>query len=161
MSFRFTLPDAPIAAASADIGHVAVSLALTLAGDVLVVSPSLDEARPVLDRISEGVFVSGLGTESPSVTSTVRHSFTQDGTVFMGPSTMVFTGASVIDYAQDGVEITGDVAYRLAVTVAPHNREPENHADAQTWFARNGGTLASIGAIVLIGRSLSAVTALD
>ena len=155
MSFRFTLPDSPIAAASADIGHVAVSLALTLAGDVHVVCPSMDEARPVLDRISEGVFVSGLGTDAPSVTCTARHSFTQDGTVFDGPSTMVFTGGSVIDYAQDGVEITGEVTYQLAVTVAPHNREPVAHPDAAAWFSRNGGTLASIGAIVLIGRSVS------
>jgi hypothetical protein len=154
MSFRFTLPDSPIAAASADIGHVAVSLALTLAGDVQVVSPSPAEARPVLDRISEGVFVSGLGTECPSVTSTARHQFTQAGVTFVGPSTMVFTGGSVIDYAQDGVEITGDVSYQLAVTVAPHNREPEVHPDASAWFSGNGGTLASIGAIVLIGRSL-------
>jgi hypothetical protein len=154
MSFRFTLPDSPIAAASADIGHVAVDLALTLAGDVRVVSASLESARPVLDRISEGVFVSGLGTGAPSVTSTAQHRFTQDGTTFQGPSTMVFTGDSVIDFAQDGVEITGEVGYSLAVTVAPHNREPEPHQDGEAWFTQNGGTLASIGAIVLVGRSL-------
>jgi hypothetical protein len=161
MSFRYTLPDAPIAAASADIGRVAVDLALTLDGHVQVKCPSPDEAQPVLDRISEGVFVSGLGTEAPSVTSTARHRFTQAGITFLGPSTMVFTGGSVIDFAQDGVEVTGDVEYRLAVTVAPHNREPEAHSDAAAWFSRNGGTLASIGAIVLIGRRLGAVTALD
>src|SRR5882724_13648107 len=130
MSFRFTLPDSPIAAASADIGHVAVSLALSLRGHVDVVSPSPDEARPVLDRISEGVFVSGLDTEAPSVTCTARHRFTQDGTTFVGPSTMVFSGDGVIDFAQDSVEVTGDVEYRLAVTVAPHNRDPEIHPDA-------------------------------
>jgi hypothetical protein len=161
MSFRFTLPDSPIAAASADIGHVAVSLALSLRGHVEVESPSTDEARPVLDRISEGVFVSGLGTEVPSVTCTARHLFTQDGATFVGPSTMVFSGDGIIDFAQDSVEITGDVEYQLAVTVAPHNREPEIHPDASAWFSRNGGTLASIGAIVLIGRSLGAVSALD
>jgi hypothetical protein len=155
MSFRFPLPDAPIAAASADIGHVAVALALTLAGDVQVVSSSLEDARPVLDRISEGVFVSGLDTGAPNVTSTARHRFTQAGTKFVAPSTMVFTGGSVIDYAQDGVEITGEVGYSLAVTVEPHNRAPEDHADGDAWFTRNGGTLASIGAIVLIGRSLA------
>jgi hypothetical protein len=156
MSFRYTLPDSPIAAASADIGHVAVDLALTLSGHVQVTGPSQDEAQPVLDRISEGVFVSGLGTEAPSVTCPAKHRFTQDGTTFLGPSTMVFTGGSVIDFAQDGVAVTGKVVYRLAVTVAPHNRDPEQHADAAAWFSRNGGTLASIGAIVLIGRSLGA-----
>jgi hypothetical protein len=161
MSFRFTLPDAPIAAASADIGHVAVDLALTLSGDVQVTGPSQAEARPVLDRISEGVFVSGLGTEAPSVTCTAKHRFTQAGATFLGPSTMVFTGGSAISFDQDGVEVTGDVVYRLAVTVAPHNREPEAHPDAAAWFSRNGGTLAAIGAIVLIGRSLGALSALD
>src|SRR4051794_38374812 len=127
MSFRFTLPDVPIAAASADIGHVAVDLALTLTGDVRVVSPSREDARPVLDRISEGVFVSGLDTGTPDVTSTARHRFTQAASRFAGPSTMVFTGGSQIDYAQDGVEVTGEVGYALAVTVAPHNREPDEH----------------------------------
>jgi hypothetical protein len=155
MSFRFTLPDSPIAAASADIGHVAVDLALTMNGHVQVVSPSKAEAHPVLDRISEGVFVSGLGTDVPSVTSTARHRFTQDGTKFVGPSTMVFSGGSVIDFEEDGVSVMGDVEYQLAVTVAPHNREPEAHPDAAAWFSRNGGTLAAIGAIVLIGRAVS------
>jgi hypothetical protein len=73
---------------------------------------------------------------------------------------MVFTGASVIDFGQDGVDVTGDVEYRLAVTVAPHNREAEPQANAEQWFSRNGGTLASIGAIVLIGRSLGALVQL-
>ncbi len=155
MSFRFTLPDAPIAAASADIGHVGVDLALTLNGQVQVTSPSMAEAHPVLDRISEGVFVSGLGTEVPSVTSTAKHKFTQDGTKFLGPSTMVFTGGSVIDFSEDGISVSGEVSYQLAVTVAPHNREPVAHPDAAAWFSRNGGTLASIGAIVLIGRGVS------
>jgi hypothetical protein len=154
MSFRFTLPDSPIAAASADIGHVAVDLALTLNGHVEVTSPSRADAHPVLDRISEGVFVSGLGTDEPSVSSTAKHLFTQDGTKFVGPSTMVFSGGSVIDFEQDGVAVLGDVEYQLAVTVAPHNREAEVHPDAAAWFSRNGGTLAAIGAIVLIGRSV-------
>jgi hypothetical protein len=161
MSFRFTLPDSPIAAASADIGHIAVDLALTLRGHVDVTTAAPDTAGPVVARISEGVFVSGLGTEAPSVTCTARHRFTQAGATFQGPSTMVFTGGSAIDFAQDGVEVVGDVQYELAVTVAPHNREPEVHPDAAAWFSRNGGTLASIGAIVLIGRSLDAVPVVD
>ncbi|MBP2324139.1 hypothetical protein JOF56_004524 [Kibdelosporangium banguiense] len=160
MSFRYTLPDSPIAAATADIGHVAVDLALTLSGHVQVTSASQAEARPVLDRISEGMFISGLGTEAPSVTCPAKHRFTQAGTTFVGPSTMVFSGASLIDFGEDGVAVTGDVEYRLAVTVAPHNREAEPQADAAQWFSRNGGTLASIGAIVLIGRSLGALVQL-
>lgn len=154
MSFRYTLPDTPVAAASADIGHVAVDLALTLRGQVEVSSTSRADAQVVLNRISEGVFISGLGTEEPCVTSTARHRFTQVGATFVGPATMVFTGGSVIDFAQDGVSVKGDVEYGLAVTVSPHNREPEHQADAAAWFARNGGTLASIGAIVLIGAKL-------
>lgn len=159
MSFRYTLPDSPIAAATADIGHVAVDLALTMSGYVEVRSVTADQARPVLDRISESVFISGLGTESPTVSCPARHRFTQAQATFVGPSTMVFSGASLIDFGQDGVEVTGDVEYRLAVTVTPHNREPEPQADAAQWFSRNGGTLASIGAIVLVGRSLSSLVA--
>jgi hypothetical protein len=161
MSFRYVLPDSPIAAATADIGHVAVDLALTLSGCVQVVSPSPAEARSALDHISEGVFVSGLGTETPRVTCTAKHTFTQAGATFVGPSTMVFNGGSVIDFGQDGVEVIGEVEYRLAVTVAPHNREVQPHTDAAAWFSRNGGTLASIGAIVLIGRSLGTLASRD
>jgi hypothetical protein len=161
MSFRYTLPDSPIAAATADIGRVAVDLALTLSGHVEVASPSHADARSALDRISEGVFVSGLGTEMPSVTCTAKHTFTQAGATFVGPSTMVFNGGSMIDFGQEGVKVTGQVEYRLAVTVAPHNREVEPQPDAAAWFSRNGGTLASIGAIVLIGRSLGALAPRD
>jgi hypothetical protein len=157
MPFRYTLPDSPIAVAAADIGHVAVELALTLSGSVEVRSASSDQGRPVLDRISEGLFISGLGTESPSVTCPAKHRFTQAMATFARPATMVFSGASLIDFGQDGVAVTGDVEYRLAVTVTPHNREPEPQANAAQWFSRNGGTLASIGAIVLVGRSLSSL----
>lgn len=157
MPFRYTLPGCPIAAATADIGQVAVDLALTLNGHVEVASASLDEARPVLDRISESVFVSGLGTEAPSVTAAAKHRFTQARATFVGPSTMVFSGAGLIDFGQDGVDVTGDVEYELAVTVTPQNRELEPQADAAQWFSRNGGTLASIGAIVLVGRNLSSL----
>lgn len=160
MSFRYTLPDSPIAAATADIGHVAVDLALSMSGDVQVVSVSQAEVRPVVDRISEGMFISGLGTEAPSVTCPARHRFTQARTTFVGPSTMVFSGASLIDFGQDGVDVIGEVEYHLAVTVAPHNHAAEPQANAAQWFSRNGGTLASIGAIVLIGRSLGSLVQL-
>ena len=75
----------------------------------------------------------------------------------MAPSTMVFSGKSLIDYGQDGIDVTGDVEYRLAVTVGPHNRAPEPQTNEAQWFSQNGGTLASIGAIVLIGLSLGAL----
>src|SRR4029078_2390737 len=101
---RCRAPHHPIARASAHTGHIAVELALTLKGHVAVTTDSPDTARPVLDRISEGVFVSGLGTETPSVTSTAAHGITQAGTTFRGPSTMVFDGGGAIDFAQDGVE---------------------------------------------------------
>ncbi|MFC0108662.1 hypothetical protein [Kibdelosporangium aridum] len=152
MAVRYTLPDTPIAAATADIGHVEVDLALTLSGHVMVTSTSSSDVRPVLNRISEGVFISGLGTGEPSVTCPAKHRFTQVESTFEHPATMVFSGVSVIDFGQDGVDVIGDVEYRLAVTVTPHNRALEPQNDADQWFSRNGGTLASIGAIVLIGQ---------
>jgi hypothetical protein len=154
MSFRYTLPDSPIAAVTADIGHVAVDLALTLRGEVHVACPDTPHARRVLDRISEGVFISGLGTGKPSVTCAVRHKFTQTATSFLAPSTMRFSGPGVISFAEDSVRVSGDVEYHLAVTVTPHNVEPQPQADAAAWFTANGGTLAAIGAVVLIGRSV-------
>nr|WP_157528011.1 hypothetical protein [Kibdelosporangium sp. MJ126-NF4]CEL17015.1 hypothetical protein [Kibdelosporangium sp. MJ126-NF4]CTQ91755.1 hypothetical protein [Kibdelosporangium sp. MJ126-NF4] len=157
---RYTLPDTPIAAATADIGHVAVELELTLTGQVTVDGPFSSADLATLNRISEGVVVSRLDTESPSVTCPAGHHFTQRGTTFLHPVTMVFHGSSVIDFGYEQAVVTGEVDYRLAVKVSPHNREPEPHVDPDQWYSRNGGTLASIGAIVLISRSFSTLDGL-
>ncbi|MBE1464431.1 hypothetical protein [Kibdelosporangium phytohabitans] len=155
---RYTLPDTPIAAATADIGHVAVDLALTLRGAV-VVTPAdgpTDELA-VLDRISEGMFISGLGTDAPSITCPASHRFAQRGTTYLKPATMVFHGDCAIDFNHDGAIATGTFGYELAVMVTPHNGEPVHVSSSEQWFTCNGGTLASIGAIVLIGQRLSAL----
>ncbi|WP_143231380.1 hypothetical protein [Actinosynnema sp. ALI-1.44] len=155
---RYTLPDTPIAAATADIGHVAVDLALTLSGNVVVTSTDQAAAEPeVLDRISEGMFISGLGTDAPSITCPASHRFVQRGTTYAEPATMIFHGDGMIDFAHDGATATGTFAYRLAVTVTPHNGEPAHVSSSEQWFTYNGGTLASIGAIVLIGERLGAL----
>lgn len=155
---RYTLPDTPIAAASADIGHRAVDLALTLTGHVEVAWTGEAADEPAaLDRISEGVFISGLGTEAPSITCPASHRFVQRGNAFVRPATMVFHGDGVIDFRHGGADVTGTFAYALAVTVTPHNGDVVAGAGPDQWFSRNGGTLAAIGAIVLIGEHFSAL----
>lgn len=158
VSFLYTLPTGPVAGAAADIGHVAVTIELTLSGelDVVAVAAARDAPRAgaltALRAMAKGLMIRGLGSATPSISATAGHRFTQRRHDFRAPNTITFAGDCRIDFTQRSagvnVAVTGDVGYSLAVTAAG-DRTPT--ADTtRSWFQHHEKELASIGMLVLV-----------
>lgn len=161
-AFRYTLPDTPIAAASVDIGHIAVAVSLTLDGDLDVttttaVDAAVTEVRTrslaVLRDVATGVMVGGIGSTTPRVTAGAGHVFTQAGRTFRPPNRVAFTGRCAVGYVRGDVRVSGEVGYALEVSARPNHADGsswDGSPDARTWFVRHDHELSAVGVMVLV-----------
>jgi hypothetical protein len=163
-AFRYTLPQAPVAGASVDIGHVALTIELLLSGelDVTVGAAAHDTMRAgaltALRAMAKGLMILGLGSATPSISATAGHQFTQRRHDFRAPDTITFAGDCAVDFTQhwDGVDVTvtGEVGYSLEVTAAGEPARAASEIGTATntrgWFVQHEKELASIGMLVLV-----------
>jgi hypothetical protein len=99
--------------------------------------------------------ISGVGSYSPTISSTSGHTFSQAGYRFQPPNTMTFLGTCTVDFAQPSdsgtVSVAGEVQYSLDVTAMPADgRLTAPPEQARSWFLRHEEELASIGMVVLV-----------
>src|SRR3712207_5097522 len=116
VEFRYVLPDGVVAGAAVEIGHVAVTIGLLLAGELdVVVRPGPEEddkaragALAALGSVAKGMMIRGLGSATPSVSAAAGHSFVQRLHDFRAPNTVTFGGDCAVDFTQrhDGAEVT-------------------------------------------------------
>ncbi len=160
-TFRYTLPQAPVAGAAVDIGHVAVTIELLLAGelDVYVGAGPGDRTRAgaltALRAMVKGLMIRGLGSATPNITATTGHHFTQRHHDFRAPNTVAFAGDCAIDFTQRweglNVTVTGDARYSLEVTALPTAGERALAEETpRGWFLHHEKELASIGLVLLV-----------
>lgn len=161
--FRYVPPEQPIARAVTYIGDVLLEFALRFTGSLTVVCPPAEASTPVEDRptpriagaalhrIAEGLFISAVRAERPTIESSGGHRFTHSSTSVAGPRTRRFSGDCAIaipgGFGADEPAISGTLTYALDVrALAPS--DPPAAAD-WGWLARHDESFASIGAIVL------------
>lgn len=152
VAFRYALPPTPLASAAVEIGHVAVTLELRLAGDLDVLgSADRPHALAALRTVAKGLMIRGLGSPAPGVSASAGHRFTQSHHDFHAPNSVTFAGDCAIDFTHDGATIRGAATYALAVTALPTgDRAPADDDTAQGWFLRHEKELASIGIVLLV-----------
>jgi len=156
VAFRYTLPSGPVAGAAVDIGHVAVTIALLLTGELDVLAgPAADDTTRAgvlgaLGAVAKGVMIRGLGSATPSITASAGHRFTQRHHDFRAPNTVIAAGDCAVDLTSrhGGVAVTvsGQVAYSLEVTA----ERPPSATAPRGWFRRHEKELASIGLVLLV-----------
>jgi hypothetical protein len=163
-AYRYTLPRAPVAAASVDIGHVAVTIELLLSGELDVITGAATHDRmragalTALRAMAKGLMIRGLGSATPGISATAGHRFTQRRHDFRAPNTITFAGDCTVDFTQrwDGVDVTvtGEVGYSLEVTAAGEPARAAGEVGTATttrgWFVQHEKELASIGMLVLV-----------
>jgi hypothetical protein len=164
-AFRYTLPRAPVAGASVDIGHVAVTIELLLSGELDVTALDVTGgtlahdalragALTSLRAMAKGLMISGLGSATPSISATAGHRFTQRRHDFRAPNTITFAGDCAVAFSQhwDGVDVTvtGEVGYSLEVTAAGESTRAADTTSTRGWFVQHEQELASIGMLVLV-----------
>lgn len=152
LAFRYALPPTPLASAAVEIGHVAVTVELRLAGDLDVVGAvDRTHALAALRTVAKGLMIRGLGSPSPSVSAAAGHRFTQSHHDFHAPNSITFAGDCAIDFTHDGATIHGTATYALTVTALPTGDRPPTADDtAQGWFLHHEKELASIGMVLLV-----------
>src|SRR5690349_16155578 len=103
-TFRYVLPDGPVAGTAVDIGHVTVTIGLSLTGDLEVsVGPGAGDglrgaALSALGAVAKGVMIRGLGSATPSISSAAGHRFTQQAHDFRAPNTVTSSGDCDVDF---------------------------------------------------------------
>jgi hypothetical protein len=142
-----------VAGAAVDIGHVAVTIALLLTGELDVLATgdtTRASALAAVGGVAKGVMIRGLGSATPSITASAGHRFTQSHHDFRAPNTVIAAGDCVVDFTSrhDGVAVTvsGQVAYSLEVTA----ERPPSATAPRGWFRRHEKELASIGLVLLV-----------
>lgn len=159
VAFRYALPPGPVASAAVEIGHVAVTIELRLAGDldVLVDEGPDDRTRALtaLRTVAKGLMVRGLGSPAPSVSAAAGHEFIQRHHEFRAPNTVTFAGDCVIGYTGADVAVRGAAAYALAVTALPVDGRVLPDDDEGGWFLRHEKELASIGIVLLVAAPIA------
>ncbi|MBB5855098.1 hypothetical protein ACFQ05_17445 [Amycolatopsis umgeniensis] len=154
-AFRYRPPVSPVAAATVEIGKVAISLRLSFDGALYACRrpPGVVERMEAeaLDLLSKGLFVSGIDTPVATVTGEAGHRFVQESAVFEPPDGWLYRGMCGVGARRNGLSLTGIVGYRLEVRARWARRAgdcgpPETAAE---WCELFGGQLASIGGVVL------------
>ncbi|WP_410605503.1 hypothetical protein [Amycolatopsis sp. lyj-90] len=154
-AFRYRPPVSPVAAATVEIGKVAISLRLSFDGDLFACRrpPGVVERMEAeaLDLLSKGLFVSGIDTPVAAVSGAAGHRFVQDSVVFQPPDRWVYRGRCVVGAGKNGLTLTGVLGYRLEVCAGWARRAGDcgPPATASEWCEFFGGQLASIGGVVL------------
>ncbi|MFI9452933.1 hypothetical protein [Amycolatopsis sp. NPDC052450] len=159
-AFRYRPPVSPVAAATLEIGKVAISVRLSFDGALYacrkpagVVERMEAEA---LDLLSKGLFVSGIDTPVATVTGAAGHRFIQESEVFQPPDSRLYRGLCGVGASRNGLTLTGMIGYRLEVRAGWATRAGDcgPPATAAEWAELFGGQLASIGGVVLRRSSL-------
>ncbi|HKC29947.1 MAG TPA: hypothetical protein VKB75_18175 [Jatrophihabitans sp.] len=163
MVFRYVPPEQPVARAVTYIGDVLLEFSLRFTGSLTVVCPPAETGTPVeeratpriagaaLHRIAEGLFISAVRADRPTIESRGGHRFTHSSTGVAGPRTRRFSGECVIAIpggtGDDEPAISGTLTYALDVrALAPSDPPTQDDWD---WLARHDESFASIGAVVL------------
>jgi hypothetical protein len=116
------------------------------------------EATAALGRLTTGLRVNDILTNSPNIGGTMGGEFDQSEVRFEPPDTMAFRGQARIRFtkpsALGGVAVQGQPGYELRVTKRLRlQREAELQPipvqDEASWFERNEETLAA-GAIITV-----------
>jgi hypothetical protein len=152
-AFRYMVPESPVAAATVDIGHVAITIELYLTGELDVATrgePSRECALKALRGMARGLMVRGLGSHNPNIGSSEGTTFRQRKHDFGAPNEVTFAGDCDIGYDRrcgtTDVTVTGALGYTLAVTATQ---------TGTTRPARHDGQLASIGMVVLVAAPIA------
>jgi hypothetical protein len=177
-AFRFNFPRGPSMEAAFDTPIGWAEVKLTLTGSVTVTFPHAPQgisttmndqswrvaATHSLHGITEGVRISGLGTENVSLGATFGHDFTTYEARFTPPNTMSFLGSASFEYDADaGHGITAHVAgapgFQLDVTITPHAGPPEI-TDEKEWHVEYGPVLVALVVVALVAVVIFAPEAL-
>jgi hypothetical protein len=161
--YRYVPPEQVIARAVTYIGDVLLEFSLTFTGSLTVTSAPAEASEPTeeqltlqlagaaLHRIADGLFVSAVRADRPTIESAVGHRFTHRTTSAAGPRTRRFAGECAIEIpGGQGAEepaITGSLGYLLDVRAVAPSDPPAGAGDR--WLERHESSLASIGAVVL------------
>lgn len=164
VEFRYVLPDGVVAGTAVEIGHVSVTVGLSLSGELDVVVRGVAEeddgvartgALAALGSVAKGMMIRGLESASPSVSAAAGHSFVQRHHDFRAPNTVVFGGDCGVDFSQQqggvAVSVSGQVGYTLEVTA----ERPPSATAPRGWFRRHEKELASIGMVLLVAVPIS------
>jgi hypothetical protein len=161
--YRYVPPEQPVARAVTYIGDVLLEFSLRFTGSLTVSCPPDETAAPLEDRptpriagaalhrIADGLFISAVRADRPTIESSGGHRFTHTSTTVAGPNTRRFSGECAIQIpGGDGTDepaITGTLGYALDVrAVAPSDPPVQGDGD---WLERHHTSFASIGAVVL------------
>lgn len=145
------------------IGDVLLEFTLRFTGSLTVVCPPGEVGAPpeeratlrlagaTLHRIADGLFISAIRADRPTIESSGGHRFTPGTASVAGPRLRRFSGDCAIEIpggaGADEPGITGSLGYTLDVrAIAPSDPPPGE--DAQ-WLARHDASLSSLGAVVL------------
>lgn len=159
--YRYVPPEQPVAGAVTYIGDVHLEFSLRFTGSLTVVCPPDETDEPLekratpriagaaLHRIAEGMFISAVRGDRPTIESRGGHRFTHAATTVAGPHTRRFSGTCAIEIPggadADQPAISGTLDYALDVrALAPSDPPGESG-----WLERHLHSFASIGAIVL------------
>jgi hypothetical protein len=156
-------PEQPIARAVTYIGDVLLEFSLSFIGSLTVVCPPDETGAPLEDRptpriagaalhlLADGLFISAMRAERPTIESSGGHRFTHVATTVAGPRTRRFSGDCAIEIpggsGADEPAISGSLGYVLDVrALAPSDPPIDDQGD---WLDRHDTSFASIGAVVL------------
>lgn len=161
--FTYVPPEQPVARAVTYIGDVLLEFSLRFSGSLTVVCPPAETSEPVeqratpriagaaLHRLAEGLFISAVHADRPTIESSSGHRFTHCSVTLPGRQTRRFSGTCDIAIASGAAAhepaITGTLDYALDVrALAPSDPPGQEDVD---WLERHDHSFASIGAIVL------------
>jgi hypothetical protein len=156
-------PEQVVARAVTYIGDVLLEFSLRFTGSLQVVCPPGETAEPLEDRatlriagatlhrIADGLFISAVRADRPTIESPGGHRFSHTADSMAGPRTRRFTGECAIEIAggsgMDEPAISGSLGYALDVrALAPSDPPVQGEGG---WLERHDTSFASIGAIVL------------
>ncbi|MEU9690472.1 hypothetical protein [Amycolatopsis japonica] len=154
-AFRYRPPVSPVAAATLEIGKVAVTVRLSFDGALYACRrpPGVVERMEAeaLDLLSKGLFVSGIDTPVATVTGAAGHRFVQRSAEFEPPDGRLYRGMCGVGATRNGLTLTGILGYRLEVRAEWARRAGDcgPPGSAAEWCELFGGELASIGGVVL------------
>ena len=161
--YRYVPPEQPIARAVTYIGDVLLEFSLSFTGSLTVICPPDETGAPLEDRptpriagaalhrIADGLFISAMRADRPTIESSGGHRFTHGSTTVAGPQTRRFSGECAIEIpggsGADEPAISGSLSYLLDVRALAPSDPPVQ--EAGDWLERHDASFASLGAVVL------------
>lgn len=172
-AFRYNLPNVELARAEFDTGDLWVEVTFNMRGNVTITFEdparcmSVDqtglrlEATQALGPLTQGLRVSGLGSESPSIGVTLGTQFDQTEVRFTPPNTMTFIGQARVGYTVSSttvgpISVQGQPGFDLKVTATPHVSVPVRIESQTDWFRELAPALAAAGVVVLVALAIAA-----